>query len=96
MCGKLVDQSATPISAATVQVIKDGKDIESVKTAGDGKFIFAGLQSGSYELNARADGLKIFRSPIEVVNPTKKCNHGLVIVLVTGYPDNCGSYVVKK
>jgi hypothetical protein len=96
VCGELIDQSGAPVSAATVKVIKDGKDIQTMRTAADGKFVFAGLKSGSYELNARADGLTIFRSPIVVENPTKKCTHRLVIVLVTGYPDNCGSYVMKR
>ena len=96
VCGKLIDQSGAAVSDATVKVIRDGKDLETVKTAGDGKFIFAGLKSGSYELTTQTVDFKIFRSPIEVANPAKKCKHGLVIVLVLYYPDNCGSYVMKQ
>jgi Carboxypeptidase regulatory-like domain len=96
LCGKLIDQSGAPVSEATVKVIKDGQDLETVKTAGDGKFIFAGLKSGSYELTALTEDFKIFRSPIVVANPAKKCKRGLVIVLVLYYPDNCGSYVMKR
>jgi Carboxypeptidase regulatory-like domain len=96
VCGKLIDQSGTAIADAAVTVRKDGKDLETVKTGGDGKFIFAGLKSGSYELNADARGLVIFHSPIVVSNPAMKCKRRLVIVLVTGYPDNCGSYAMKQ
>jgi len=96
VCGKLIDQSGAPVSDATVKVIKDGQDIETAKTTGDGKFIFAGLKSGSYELTAHTEDFKIFQSPIVVANPTKKCKRRLVIVLVLYYPDNCGSYVMKR
>lgn len=97
MCGKIIDQSGAPVSDATVTVMKDGKILETVKTAGDGKFIFVGLKSGSYELSAKADRIfKAFQSPIVVARPAKKCRHGLVIVLVVGGLENCGSYVMKR
>lgn len=96
VCGKLIDQSGAAVSDATVKVMKDGKDLETVKTAVDGKFVFAGLKSGSYELTAQTEDFKIFRSAIVVADPAKKCKLGLVIVLVLYYPDNCGSYVMKQ
>ena len=96
VCGKLIDLSGEPVSGATVKVVKDGTDLATVKTAGDGEFIFGELKSGSYELNAHVEGLIPFRSPIVVANPAKKCRRGLVIVLVLLYPDNCGSYVMKQ
>jgi hypothetical protein len=46
VCGKIIDQSGAPVSDATVKVTNDGQDLETAKTAGDGKFIFAGLKSG--------------------------------------------------
>ena len=95
LCGRLIDQSGAPVSDATVKVIQDGKDLETVRTAGDGKFILAGLKSGSYELDAEAEGLMIFQSPIVVTSSSKKCKRGLVIVLATSYPSVCGSYVMK-
>ncbi|HEX5430819.1 MAG TPA: carboxypeptidase-like regulatory domain-containing protein [Bryobacteraceae bacterium] len=97
VCGKLVDQSGVPVSGATVKVIQNGKVLEIVKTGGDGKFNFAGLKSGSYELNAQADKIfREFRSQIVVSRPSRKCKHRLVIVLVLGGLENCGSYVMKR
>ncbi len=79
-----------------MKVIKDGKDLETVTTTADGKFIFGELNSGKYELSAEGPlGFKTFRSLIEVRNPEKKCRRELVIVLAPLYPDNCGSYVEK-
>jgi hypothetical protein len=92
--GKLIDPTGGPVSGATVKVVKDGRDLAIVNTSGDGTFVFGELKSGSYELNAQADGLVPFRSPILVANPAKQCKRGLFIMLVLSYPDNCGSYVV--
>lgn len=96
VCGELIDQSGAPVSDATVTVIKDGKDLETVTTTADGKFIFGDLKSGSYELSAQADGFLKFRSPIVMASPAKKCKQGLVIVMVLPYPDNGGSFVMKQ
>jgi hypothetical protein len=96
VCGKLTDQTGGPVSGATVRVLQDRTELAAMKTAADGTFVFAELKSGNYEITASVDGLVPFRSPIVVINPTKKCRHGLAIVLVTSYPDNCGSYVVKR
>jgi hypothetical protein len=96
VCGKLIDQSGGPVSGATVKIIKDKADLATVKTGVDGKFFFGELKAGSYELEANFDGFKTFRSPIVLVGPAKKCKRGLIIVLVLYYPDNCGSYVMKR
>ncbi len=96
VCGKLVDETGGPVSGATVKVVKDGTDLATVKTGVDGTFIFGQLGSGSYELNAHLGGFQTFRSPIVVANPSKKCRRTLVILLMTFYPDNCGSYVVRQ
>jgi hypothetical protein len=98
VCGEIIDQTGVPVSGATVKVIRDGRDLETAKTAGDGKFIFAGLESGNYELVAQADPntFRIFRSPIVVASPAKKCRRGLVIMLVVGGGENCGSHVMRR
>jgi len=96
VCGKLIDPTGGPVSGATVKVVKDGTGLATMKTGSDGKFIFGELKPGSYELNAEVGYLRPFRSPIVVANPAKKCRRGLVIMLVVFYPDNCGSYVMKR
>jgi len=96
VCGKLTDPAGGPVSGATVKVTKDGIDLATVKTDREGNFTFDELKSGRYELSARLEGLLPFRSPVVVANPTSRCKRGLVIMLVTRYPDNCGSYVVKQ
>jgi hypothetical protein len=67
------------------------EDLATVKTADDGKFVSGELKSGSYEVNAQAGGFKIFRSPIVVASPAKKCRHGVIIVLVLAYPTIAGA-----
>jgi hypothetical protein len=94
VCGRLIDLIGDPISGATVEVIKDGIDLATVKTDGNGNFIFDELKPGNYELDAHSDGFVPFRSPIVVTKPAKQCRRGLVIKLVLSYPDNCGSLVV--
>ena len=96
VCGKLVDPTGGPVAGATVKVTKNGINVATMKTDGDGSFIFGELKSGSYELTALAEYLVPFQSPIVVVKPTKQCKRGLLIQLVTSYPDNCGSSVVKR
>jgi Carboxypeptidase regulatory-like domain len=79
-----------------VSVVQNGKDVATLKTAVDGKFQFPELKSGRYELAAHFDGFRSFRAPITVKNASKQCRREVVIVLVLGYPDNCGSYVPKR
>jgi hypothetical protein len=94
VCGELIDPAGDPIAGVTVKVIKGGTDLATTETDSHGNFIFDNLKSGSYELSADQDGFLPFRSPIVVTNPAKQCTRGLSIMLVLGYPDNCGSYVV--
>ena len=96
VCGKLIDPTGGSVSGATVKVTKDGIDVATMKTDGDGSFFFSGLKSGSYELSTHTDYLVPFQSPIVVVNPTKQCKRGLLIQLEVPYPDNCGSFVSKR
>ena len=93
--GKVIGPAGGPVSNVLVKVIQNGTDLATVKTAGDGHYLFGELKPGSYELAAQVDGLLPFRSRIVLANPAKKCRRELVIVLVTAYPDNCGSYVMK-
>jgi protocatechuate 3,4-dioxygenase beta subunit len=94
--GKLIDQSGAPVSGALVRVNRDGAVVATGSTDADGKFRFRELKSGKYELTADLDGFRPFRSPIVLTKPAKNCPHGLVIVMVLPYPDNCGSYVTHR
>ncbi|MGA2981318.1 MAG: carboxypeptidase-like regulatory domain-containing protein [Terriglobales bacterium] len=96
VCGKLIDQSGGPVSGAVVRLNRKGAEFATVSTDADGKFLFRELQSDKYELAADFDGFRQFRSSIVLTKPAKKCRHGLVIVMVLTYPDNCGSYVMKR
>jgi hypothetical protein len=96
VCGKLIDQSGGPVSSASVRLNRDGTEVTAESTDADGKFLFREVKSGKYELTADFDGFRPFRSPIVLTKPAKKCRHELVIRMVLPYPDNCGSYVVKR
>lgn len=94
VCGKVIDPSGGPVSGVTVKVAKDG-NLAAVRTADDGTFILDQLKPGGYELSASLGGLVPFRSRIVVANPAKRGRRGLVIMLVSSYPDNCGNCVMK-
>jgi hypothetical protein len=96
VCGKLVDPAGGPVSGALVRVNRDGAEVATVSTDADGKFLFRELKSGKYELVAHFDAFEPFRSPITLAKPKKKCRHELVIRMMFQYPDNCGSYVMKR
>jgi Carboxypeptidase regulatory-like domain len=97
VCGKLVDATGGPVSGALVRVNRQGAQIAAENTDADGKFVFPELKSGEYELVADLDSTFVpFRSSITLVKPKKKCRHELVIKMVLTYPDNCGSYVMKR
>jgi hypothetical protein len=96
VCGKLTDATGGPVPGVIVKVVKDGTEVASLKTGQDGKFKFVELNSGNYELNAQADGYLIFRSPIVVAKPEKRCRRGLAIFLDTGGLESCGSRVMKQ
>jgi hypothetical protein len=96
VCGKLIDQSGGPVSGAHVRLNREGAEFATVSTDADGKFLFRDVKSDKYELGADFDGFRQFRSPIVVTKPLKKCRHELVIVMVLPYPDNCGSYAMKR
>lgn len=96
LSGKLIDPSGAPISGALLKVNQGGAEIAAVTSGTDGNFLFPGLKAGHYDLAADFDGLRPFRSAIVVKKPSKHCGHHLVIVLELSYPDNCGSYVMKR
>lgn len=96
VCGKLIDPIGGPLPGALIRLSRDGADVASGSTDADGKFLFRELKSGKYELGADFDGFEPFRSPIVLTKPAKKCRHELVIRMVLVYPDNCGSYVMKR
>jgi hypothetical protein len=96
VCGTLTDATGGPVAGAIVKALKDGTEVASVKTGQDGKFIFAELNGGDYELNAQAAGYLMFRSPIVVVKPKNRCRRGLAIFLDTGGLESCGSRVMKQ
>ena len=94
VCGEMTDQTGGPAADITVKITRDLEVIATTKTSRDGKFTFGELPAGKYELSA--EGFEPIRTPIVVVRPTNKCSHGMRIVLVLSYPDNCGSYVKKQ
>jgi hypothetical protein len=94
LCGNMIDQTGGPAADITVKVIKDGENIATTKTTTDGTFTFGELPAGKYEL--RAEGFEPIRSLIVVARPTNRCGHRLRIELVLGYPDNCGSFVIRQ
>jgi carboxypeptidase family protein len=96
VCGKLIDQSGGPVSGALVRLNREGAEFATVSTDADGKFLFSELKSDKYELAADFDGFRQFRSPISLTKPEKKCRQELVIVMVLTYPDNRGSYVMRR
>jgi len=96
VCGKLVDQSGGPVSGALVTLNQNGTPFARVNTDADGKFLFRELKPGRYELAAGFDGFRPFQSPIVVTKPVNQCRRELVIMMVLPYPDNCGSYVMKR
>jgi Carboxypeptidase regulatory-like domain len=96
ICGKVFYPLLSPVSGALVRVVQNGKEVATVKTAEDGRFQFPELKSGRYELAALFDGFRPFQSPIILKNASKQCRREVVVVLVLFYPDNCGSYVLKR
>jgi Carboxypeptidase regulatory-like domain len=96
VCGTLIDESGEPISGALVRLNQSGVEFATISTDAEGKFWIRGLKSGRYELTAHSDGFRSFQSQIVVMKPVNKCQHELVIVMVLPFPDNCGSYVMKR
>ncbi len=96
ICGKLIDQSGSPILGAVVRLNRDGAEAATGTADAAGKFLFREPKSGKYELAVDFDGFEPFRSPIVLKKPAKKCQHGFVIIMMMPYPDNCGSYAVKR
>jgi Carboxypeptidase regulatory-like domain len=96
ICGKLLNPISEPVSGALVTVVQNGEEVAAVESGDDGKFQFPELKSGTYELAVTSDGFRPFHSAITARGPAKRCGRGLVIVLELGYPDNCGSYVLRR
>jgi hypothetical protein len=96
VCGKLLDQSGGPVSGALITLNQNGAPFTTASTDADGKFLFRELKPGSYELAAGLDGFLPFRSRIVVTKPVNTCRRELVIMMVLPYPDNCGSYVIRR
>jgi hypothetical protein len=93
---RLSPRPGTPVSGALVTVSQNGAEIAAAKTTEEGKFSFPELKPGKYELAAKFEGFRSFRSLITLKNPKNRRRRELVIVFVLPYPDNCGSYVLKR
>ncbi|MGB9489342.1 MAG: carboxypeptidase-like regulatory domain-containing protein [Terriglobales bacterium] len=96
VCGKLIDQNGNPVSGALLRLNRDGVEAATGSTDADGNFLFHEMKSGKYELAADFDDFQPFRSSIVLTKPAKKCRRELVIVMMLHYPDNCGSYVMRR
>jgi hypothetical protein len=95
ICGTLVDAIGGPIAGATVSVARDGGNVVRVRTANDGRFLFAGLKPGTYDVLVAEPGFRRFQSSIVVAAPGRKCSRGLVILLDTNGLESCGSRLFK-
>jgi hypothetical protein len=84
VCGTIIDESGEVVLRADVVILKDGTEIATVETGKNGKFSFQAIKPGSYDLQARAFGFRVFSAPIVVANPAKKCRQRLEIVMVGG------------
>jgi len=96
VCGRLTDPTGGPVSGVVVRVLKSGAEVANVESDGDGNFIFDGLEPGNYELFTQSDPYRIFRTPIVVAKPEKKCRRRLAIFLDVGGLESCGSRVMKQ
>lgn len=91
LCGIVTNQIGERISNATLTLLKGGAELKSLQADGEGKFEFAGLEVGDYELRVRSEGYSSIQSPIKIVRSTTKCAGGLKIVLSL----TCGSQIYK-
>jgi hypothetical protein len=96
VCGTVINQVGEIVANASVAILKDGKEIASTRTGADGKFSFNDVQTGSYDLDARAHDYNVFRFPIVVQKSGKKCKQALEIVLNVGGLENCTNISLIK
>ena len=97
VCGALTDLTGgPPLPGVIVTILKDGAEVASVTSDGSGNFIVGELKPGNYELSVQAEPYRIFRTPIVVTKPEKRCRRRLAIFLDVGDLERCGSRVMKQ
>jgi len=84
ICGVVYDPTHEPIPNAKVTIIKDGHELSSVQSDGDGKFTFGQLDAANYVVRVQAQGFLTAEALVVVVRPTAKCKRGLEVVLELG------------
>ena len=94
LCGFVVNQLGDPIGTATVTVIKDGREIASVQTSTDGRFVFTQLKAGSYDIRVQANGFLSAFSSIILIKPGAACKKELGVLLAVGM--GCSSISLGK
>jgi hypothetical protein len=93
--GRIIDPSGAAVPHVTVTVLKNEAEIAATQTGEDGAFSFDGLKAGDYDLHAAAFGFALFRFPIVLENPKKKCGRMLEITLALGLESCDGIRLVK-
>lgn len=97
VCGKLIDMTGGPASGVRVTVLQRGVEVTNVETGDDGRFVFAGITPGKYELRITDPTYWPFKSDIVVQQQTRsKCKCKLTILLDAGGLERCGSRIVKQ
>lgn len=84
ICGVVIDPLGEPIPNAKVTILENGRELVALQTGKDGKFSFAQLQAGHYDIRVDADGFKSAGSSIVIAKPSTKCKRALQVLLDVG------------
>jgi hypothetical protein len=84
VCGVVIDRSGSPIAGAKVTILKGAKEVAAAHTGSDGRFSFAGLEEGNYQVQTQAEGFHNLRFPVVPAKPLERPKRALEVVLITG------------
>jgi Carboxypeptidase regulatory-like domain len=96
VCGMVTDVVGDPVHDTKVTILKKDGEVVALQANDDGKFSFGGLQSGTYYLQAEANGFATLRFEIVIAKPENKCKRALAIRLATAMPPCPGVDLVKR